>query len=85
MALVFEVERVMVTHPRGYVPTFPWNPLTGATMHGKPGGERVVDGDLIHVVNRDYQTTTTTFLRSFDGGRTWTAYQAQEILRTKRQ
>ncbi len=79
-----KLERVQVTASRGYLPATAYNPMTGIdlpTVAGK--GDRLCDGDLVFVLERDYSRSSTLFLRSLDGGRTWTAFQVHEILRTR--
>lgn len=79
-----QLERVQVSAHRGYIPATACNPLTGLDMPMPRGmADRLADGDQVIVLERDFTRSATLFLRSFDGGRTWTAFQAHEILRTR--
>lgn len=79
-----KLERVQVTAHRGYIPAQAYNPMTGMDLPTRAGqGDRLCEGDLVFVLERDFQRASTLFLRSLDGGRTWTAFQVHEILRTR--
>ncbi len=82
--MAIKVERVNVTAKRGFIPAGAYNPITGTSMSTPRGcGDEVRDGDQVMVIERDYMRSATIFLRSFDGGRTWTAFQAYDILQTR--
>lgn len=81
-----QLERVHLTALRGYIPTICLNPLTGQVLPTRAGeSDRLVEGTLVHVLKRDFQTSTTTFIRSLDHGRTWCVYEAHELLKTTRE
>ncbi len=83
--MAFELERVLVTKLRGYIPCICLNPLTGHVLPTRQGeSDRLVEGTLVHVLKRDFTASTTTFIRSLDGGRTWCVYEAHELLKTIR-
>ncbi|MDD5544404.1 MAG: hypothetical protein PHX83_14640 [Acidobacteriia bacterium] len=79
--MTFQLERALVSR-KGGVPAFALNPVSGSTWQALAPAARILDGDPVHVLDRDYRTTTTTLLRSHDGGRTWVVYQVHEILQT---
>lgn len=77
------LERAQVSGRATGIPMFAMNPVTGCAIATRTP-DKLVDGDQVHVLERDYRTSSTTFLRSSDGGRTWVWYQVHEILRTRK-
>lgn len=68
------------------VPMFGWNPLTG--LQFAPRGieaDSLTDGEPVVILEHDYLHSSTTFIRSDDGGRTWRWFQVYEILATRKQ
>lgn len=81
--MALRIEHALVDQAKG-LPAFALNPISGSTWVPPRAADRVLDGEAVYVLERNQATSTTTFMRSHDGGRTWVIYQVHDLLRTVR-